>query len=250
MDLPLAKAFTRQDVLQSTEPEHIGQGADVQQLYYQSVSLHELPRDNAVKFCKQLFHPEERFSLSFYRYWREVLNMPEEEAWQATLDELKMYLDNLLANMDDPYFHTIGFNQHNEYIPIGLYGFRALEKHAIGPKLMQTLAKPELAGRYEGNLAIAHSFSALNGYRNRLLMKYAFLMIALEALQNDYQHIFFFMSDYKLGPIYQRFGMEFPEDLKLPDSQHLVGSYSITPDNIAIIQQVADQFKIRDSVPC
>ena len=49
--------------------------------------------------------------------------------------------------------------------------------------------------------------------------QYTFLQIALNALRGGYKHIFFFMSDFRLGTIYKRFGLEFP-DLSFHDSHH------------------------------
>lgn len=216
--------------------------AEVQSLRYQTVPLSKLCKTTAAKFCKQLYSPEERFAQGFYRYHHQILNIPEEEAWQHTLNELQSYVSSLIQDLDDPHYHTIGFYQHGEYAPIGLYGFRSLEEHPIGHKLLQNMTETGLINEYPGKLGIAHSYSALNGYRNRVLMKFAFLMIALQALAQQYQYIFFFMSDHRLGPIYKRFGLEFPAELTFPDSKHLVGCYSITPEHLLDIQEVARQF--------
>ncbi len=216
--------------------------AEVQSLIYQTMPLCEMSREQAIDFCKALYSPEERFSLGFYRYWRDIINLPEEEAWQYTLDELDEYLERLLSNLDDPNYHSIGFNRHGEYVPVGMYGFRALQDHSAGQKLYQSMQERGILENYPGKLAIAHSYSALNGYRNRVLLKYAFLLIALEAIQHNYKHIFFFMSDYRLESVYKRFGLEFPKELTFSDSQHLVGCYNITTEHLREIYETAQVF--------
>jgi hypothetical protein len=216
---------------------------DLQNIVYQAVALSQLPKEQAVEFCQGLYSPEERFAKGFYRYWKDVLNMTDEEALAATHRELETYTQGMLDNLDDPYFQTIGFNQQGTYIPVSIYSLRPLESHATGSKLLQGLQESGHIKHYPGNLAIAHSFSTLSGYRTRFLMKYAFTLIAIEALAKNYNYIFFFMSDHRLGPIYQRYGLEFPPELKIPDSQHLVGYYSISPKRYAEIYEATQQFK-------
>jgi hypothetical protein len=221
--------------------------SEVQSLFYQRVPLSQLDPSAAVSLCEALFSPEERFAKGFYHYWREVLNMSEAEAQQETLNELKTYSDRLKDDLSDPHYQTIGFNQQGKYTPVGLYGFRALKDHSVGAKLYQSIEENGLLEKYQGKLAIAHTFSALSDYRNRAMMKYAFLRIAFDALEDDFNHIFFFMSDHRLGPIYSRFGLEFPPNLTFPDSKHLVGCYSITREHLDDIRAVAEQFG--ESVP-
>jgi hypothetical protein len=210
--------------------------AELQGVTYMTVPLSQLPKDEAVALIYRLFNREERFARSFYRYWAEVLNQPEEEAWKNTEEELQGYIDSLTTNLSDPYYHTIGSVENGHYEPVGLFGFRDLELHPTGAKLMQAIGhNPELATRYQGKLAIAHAMSMLDGHRHLQMLRYAFLLIGLEAMQRDIQHIFFFMSDHRLGRVYTRFGLDFPPSLRLPDTQHLVGSYSINDTTRAAI---------------
>ena len=90
-----------------------------------------------------------------------------------------------------------------------------------------TLRADGLGERYAGPLALTHSLSVVNGERNLGILRYGFLLVALEAVELGYDHIFFFMSEHRLKQIYQRFGLEFPEGLHFPDSKRLVGSYTI-----------------------
>lgn len=245
MDHPLSHAFSLENASFEDDSSSLGLSPDVQSLLYQSMPLCKLPQEKAIAFCRKLYSPEERFALSFYRYHKDIINLPEKEAWQATLDELNEYVDRLIENLNDPRYHTIGYELPEGYLPVGLYGFRALNDHEAGRKLFDSMTVNGVIDRYHGNLAIAHSFSALNGYRNRALMKYAFLMIALEALEQGFQHIFFFMSDYRLGSVYKRVGMDFPPDLTFSDSKHLVGCYSITSEHLKDIKETADQYDHR-----
>lgn len=235
-------AFLYNEPADTASPKQPGGQGELQSLVYQSMPLSQLPTEDAIAFCKQLYAPEERFAQGFYRYHRDIIGLPEKEAWDATIEELNEYVDRLINNLDDPRNRTVGFDQHGYYTPVGLYGFRALSEHFTGQKLIQTLNDTGLIQHYPGNLAIAHSFSALSGYRNRAFMKYVFLLIALEALENDFQHIFFFMSDYRLGPIYKRYGLEFPPNLTFPDSKHLVGCYRLTPEHLEDIRSTLEQF--------
>ena len=213
--------------------------AELQGLLYKTVPLCKLPREEALTLIKRLFSIEERFARSFYRYWREVLNQPEEQAWESTRQEVQEYIDQLSNNLEDPYYHTIGCVEDGVYTPVGLYGFRDLDKHPTGSKLRQSLdANPELDEKYQGNLAIAHAMSMLDGHRHIQMLRYAFLLIGLEALARGIKHIFFFMSDYRLERVYTRFGLDFPSNLKLPDTKHLVGCYTLNEKHITDIHNV------------
>lgn len=243
MDHPVSHALAKAEPAEYVSYDGHGTGCgEVQSLFYQCIPLGRLNPDEAISLCRALFSPEERFAKGFYHYWREVLHLPEAQAWQATLDELNEYFETITANLCDPHFYAIGFNQQGKFTPVGIFAFRSLEDHPVGPKLRYSIEKNGLAQKYQGNLAIAHTFSSLSDYRNRAMMKYAFLRMAFKALEHNFQHIFFFMSDHRLGPIYSRFGLEFPPNLTLPDSKHLVGSYSITPRHLEDIRKVAEQF--------
>jgi len=216
--------------------------------------LSSLPEDQAIDLCGQLFSPQERFAQGFYRYWREVLNQPEELAWQSTLNDLEANIELLTSNLADPHMYTVGCEEQGVYVPAGIFGFRALHEHKNGEQLLHVIQENGLRQTYPGNLAIAHSFSALNGQRNLVLMKYAFLCIVLNAIEQGFQHIFFFMSDHRLGPIYKRAAarwgerrrvfLTFPEHLAFPDSKRLVGCYSLTPEHLSDICDVAQEFGV------
>lgn len=215
--------------------------ADIQSICYETHPLSKLDKSLATDLCKLLFSPDERFAQGFYRYWSEILKKPHEQALQDTLQELETYLANTLNNLDDPHMHTVGFNDHGKYVPVGIYGFRDLSKHAIGPKIKSVIDNLKGDHPFSGRLAIAHTYSALNGYRNLALLKYSFVLIALEAIREDFQHIFFFMSDHRLGTVYKRFGLEFPSYLAFPDSKHLIGYYTPSTHMEAVLE-AAQQF--------
>jgi hypothetical protein len=212
---------------------------DLSIMVYHTKPLAAIPSEEAIPFCQSLFAKGERFETAFYRYWREVLHQDEALAEKNTQEELQLYLNGILNNLNDPHYHTTGIYENGHYIPIGLYGFRGLSDHSIGRVLETHLNNTGDIEKYSGKLSMAHAFSALNGYRNRGLLKYTFVLMALEALQQGDDHIFFFSSDHHLGPLYKRFGMDFPSFLKLPDSHHLVGSFTLTPLNKARIRDVA-----------
>ncbi len=242
-------AVPANSVLETADTVLSREKGELQSLIYKTVPLCELPQDEALALCRKLYSPNERFAQGFYRYRLDTLHMPEAQAWQETLDELEKNIQRLTENLHDPKVETIGFNQQGQYVPVGLYAFRPLQEHPTGKKLIQNLEEKNLMHFYPGSLAIAHSFSALNGYRSRFLMKYAFALIALKALQGNVSTIFFFMSDHRLGPIYKRFGLEFPEHLEIPGSKHLVGCYTFTDEKIAQVYSVAEHFGILQQHP-
>ncbi|MCA9806818.1 MAG: hypothetical protein KC476_02590 [Cyanobacteria bacterium HKST-UBA06] len=211
---------------------------------YYSVPLAQLPNREAVDLCNQLFEPDERFCQGYYRYWRYILNQSKEEAWKNALEECETTLNGLIEHLDDPYMYSVGFRlDERQYVPVGIFGFRELTQHYQGKKLAQALADRNMLGHYEGKLAMAHTYSSLKKYRNLAMLKYTFLQIALNALRGGYKHIFFFMSDFRLGTIYKRFGLEFP-DLSFHDSHHLVGCYTMNDEHIQTVLKAADEFGI------
>lgn len=215
-----------------------------QELVYHTVPLMQLPQGQAFALIDKLCEPQERFYKAFYRYWADVLHQPEPEAHESTRKEVQEYVDLLkTAHPTDPYFHSVGFLGDEGYTPVGLYGFRPLEAHSHGPKFFEIFERhAELKQKYQGNLAMAHAFSVLDGHRNRLMLRYAFVLIAQEALKKDINHIFFFMSDYKLERVYKRYGLEFPENLRFSDTKHSVGSYTINAESKVAIIETAKNF--------
>ncbi len=140
--------------------------------------------------------------------------------------------------------HTVGVEAGGSFRPVGIYGFRPLEAHPQGGKLLATIRDSGLQSRYSGRLALSHSLSIFNGQRSLSMLKYGFLLIALEAVEGDFAHIFFFMSDRRLGRIYERFGLEFPEGLSFSDSKRLAGSYSLIEPQLSDVRGAVADFKM------
>jgi hypothetical protein len=214
--------------------------ADLLGVHYMTLPLCELPEAEAVELIHNLFSEEERFFKGFFLYWHEVLNQPYEEALESTRKEVQGYIDTLTTNLSDPRYFTLGHVEEGIYKPVGLFGFRLLEEHPIGPELLKTIEhEPDLKSQYQGRLAVAHAMSMLDGHRHRKMLAYSFALIGLKAIEMEMQHIFFFASDHRLKRIYSRFGLEFPANLKLPNTKHMVGSYSLTPQNIEAVYETA-----------
>ena len=226
---PSALSLDSNNIENSSLKEDATHDAALQGLIYRTVPLCKLPEAQAIDLIDKLFSMEERFAKGFYPYWAEIMKQPPEQAWESTREELELYANKIKNNLSDPRYHSIGFMHEEAYMPVGIYGFRGIEEHDIGPKLMKVIEdNPEFKARYTGNLAIAHTLGMLDGHRNRALLRYAFYLMAKEAQNNNKQHIFFFASDYRLEKVYRRFGLDFPAGLKLPDSQHLVGSFTVS----------------------
>jgi hypothetical protein len=194
--------------------------------------LSDLSKEEAGQLIDALYSPDERFAEGFYKFRVDVLKHPEELAWNNTLEELEHYKAQLKANLADDGMMTLGeVGASGRYHPVGMVGFRPLAEHPRGQELLQVLQTLTPAQRYAGNKGMAHSFSLLKQFRSLEMLKYVFLTIALRALQANMAHVFFFFSDYRLKSVYQRYGLDFPDDLKFPSSQHVIGCYSLTEDN-------------------
>ncbi len=194
--------------------------------------LSKLPQAEATQLIDALYSPDERFAEGFYKYRVDVLEHPEELAWHNTLEELEHYKTRLKANLADDGMMTLGeISSEGHYYPVGMVGFRPLAEHPRGQELLQVLNMLTPAQRYAGNKGMVHSFSLLKKFRSLEMLKYVFLTIALRALQANMAHVFFFFSDYRLKSVYQRYGLDFPDDLKFPSSQHVIGCYSLTEAN-------------------
>jgi len=200
--------------------------------------LAQLPPTDAVKLIDELYSPEERFAEGFYKFKVDVLKHPEALAWHNTLEELEQYKTQIKANLADEGITTLGeIGPNGEYQPVGMIGFRPLADHARGQELQQLIETTMPEYRYQGNRGMVHSFSLLKKFRSLEMLKYVFLTIGLRALQANMAHVFFFFSDYRLKSVYQRYGLDFPEDLRFPNSQHVVGCYSLTAANQARMAQ-------------
>lgn len=211
---------------------------------FEEVRLCDLPTDQAFKLIDSLYSPEERFAQGFYKYKVDILKHPEQLAWQNTLEELEHYTSTLKANhtSDDCVF-TVGYRGGNTdtYTPVGIYCMRALDAHERGDELQQALEDLQLRSTYAGPKGIVHSFSLLKDFRNLQMLKYIFVAIGIKGLQAGYHHLFFFMSDYRLKSIYKRYGLTFPADLKFRNSQHTIGCYSLTQQNLAVMVSALEQ---------
>ena len=199
--------------------------------------LNQVPEETGFELIHRLYSPDERFAEGFYRYKVDILKHPEKLAWDNTLEELSRYIDELKMNYhQDDCVHTVGMMQGEEYLPVGIFCMRPLHEHTRGNEILSAMAELGALERYPGSKAMVHTFSLLKDYRNLTMLKYIFVSIALDAIQQKVDHIFFFMSDYRLKNIYRRYGLEFPLDLKFRDSQHVVGCFPINEVNIERIQ--------------
>lgn len=206
--------------------------------------LSRLPACDAEELIMRLYGPDERFVQGFYRYRVDVLGHAEDVALASALQEGAAYAADMIENLGDPYMRAIGFEEDGCFRPVGIYGFRPLEAHQAGQKVIKTLHENELGNRYPGPLALTHSLSVINGERNLGILRYGFLLVALEAVELGYEHIFFFMSDHRLKRIYKRFGLEFPDELHFSDSKRLIGSYTIGPTQRRQICEAIDNYSL------
>lgn len=205
---------------------------------FEEIRLCDLPESQAFPLIDNLYSPEERFAQGFYKYKVDILKHPEQLAWQNTLEELEHYKDTLKANhTSDDCVYTVGYRDtpDGDYVPVGIYCMRPLETHERGDELTQALTDLGLDDVYAGSKGIVHSFSLLKDFRNLHMLKYIFIAIGIKGLRANYNHLFFFMSDYRLKSIYKRYGLTFPADLKFRNSQHTIGCYSLTEENLSTI---------------
>jgi hypothetical protein len=189
--------------------------------------LASLPAPDAERFIRALFAPEQRFARAFHHYWRIVLKQNASTARLNTSIELVQTASKLLANLDDPDLFTVGFEGAG-YDPIGIFGYRELRAHAFGEKIANVVAAGPLAARCRGTLGIAHCVGILDAHAGLEILKTMFLSIARKAASAGHDQLFFFTSDHRLEALYRRFGMEFPAELAVPDSKHLVGMFDLS----------------------
>ncbi|MFN8615221.1 MAG: hypothetical protein U0003_04850 [Vampirovibrionales bacterium] len=212
--------------------------------------LGDLSEHQAHQLIDALYSPDERFAEGFYKYRVDVLKNPEALAWHNTLEELEHYKHQLKTSWHDAGLITVGICHHDdEYEPVGLIGFRPLADHPRGQELLHVIEALPDPLRYAGNKGMVHSFSLLKQYRGLEALKYVFVTIGLRALQAHMAHVFFFFSDYRLKTVYQRYGLDFPEELKFPSSAHVIGCYSLTETNQQAIVQALSLLADASSVP-
>lgn len=215
-------------------------------VHFNEKPLAELDTESAHRIIDELYSPEERFAQGFFKYRVDVLKNPEQLAWQNTLEELEHYKKSLKANITDPCVYTVGTEVNTPkgertYTPVGIYCMRNLAEHERGAELEDALNTLGLADDFAGHKMIVHSFSLLKDFRNLSMLKFIFIAIGLKAIKQQAEHIFFFMSDYRLKSIYTRYGLVFPADLKFRNSEHVIGCYSLTEANMLTLLQEIDR---------
>jgi hypothetical protein len=186
--------------------------------------LASLPAEQAESFIRALFAPGQRFARAFHHYWRVVLKQNEATAKLNTYIELAQSGAKLIENLGDPAMHVICQDGQ----PIGIFGYRELRAHAFGAKIADVVSTTALADTCKGPLGIAHCVGILDQYASIDVLKRIFASLARKANAAGHQQLFFFTSDHRLEGLYKRFGMEFPAELAVPDSKHLVGMFDLT----------------------
>jgi hypothetical protein len=210
---------------------------------YRERPLCSLSRASATALVDRLHAPDQRFARAFYRYWHEQLGHSAEEAARRTAAELDQAAQGLLDDFGDPRVHTIGFEREARYEPFGIFAFRDLQEHARGAVLARQILYSRV--RYPGRIGIGHSVALLDAEATREALTWVLLSIAQKALAGAYSFVFFFSSDLRLAGLYRRFGMEFPADLRFPDSAHLVGVFDVkAPANLARVARASERFGI------
>jgi hypothetical protein len=185
--------------------------------------LASLPAEQAEQFIRALFSPNQRFARAFHHYWRVVLKQNEATAKLNTYIELAQAGAKLIEHLGDPAIHVICRDDQ----PIGIFGYRELRAHAFGQKIADVVAASPLARTCKGPLGIAHCVGILDAYASIDVLKRIFASLARKASAAGHEQLFFFTSDHRLEGLYRRFGMEFPAELAVPDSKHLVGMFDL-----------------------
>ncbi len=202
------------------------------------VSFKDLAHNITEALIKKIYGPQERIAQGYFRLKHVTEGLDEVAAKQAAQAELDFQINQLCAHLDDPDMYAIGYSSNvacghqtssmpDDFKPIGIFGFRALRNHPKGQKLIESLQAKNLLALPAEKYALAHAFSALNDHRGLEVLKYAFTIMGLKAMEAGYEDIFFFMSDHRLKDIYRRYGLDFPDDFKFEDSSHLIGHYPL-----------------------
>ncbi len=204
--------------------------------------LRTLTGTDRCALVERLYGPDQRFARAFHRYWREVIGQSEQEAETSTAAELAQYADAILKNPNDPCVHCVSLDRDGQYDPIGIFAFRPLEEHPQGQILERHLRLTGQRARYDGRLAIAHAVALLDEHATRMAFNRILLSIAHKSLSGTFSFVFFYTSDDRLIPLYRRYGMEFPPDLRFPHSAHIVGVYEpARPENLTRMRTVAQR---------
>jgi hypothetical protein len=191
---------------------------------------------------ERLYRSDQRFARAFYTYWHEVIGQPAQEAQTSTAAELAQYADAILKNPNDPHVHCVSLDRDGQHDPIGIFAFRPLEEHSQGQILESHLRFTGQRARYDGRLAIAHAVALLDEHATRMAFNHILLAIAHKSLSGGFSFVFFYTSDDRLVPLYRRYGMEFPPDLRFPHTAHVVGVYEpARPENVTRMCLVAQR---------
>jgi hypothetical protein len=218
---------------------------------YTEMPFCRLPRATALRLVDQLTAPDQRFARCFHRYWREVLHLSEDDATRATADELRAAAELLRAGLGDPHFTTLGVThdlgrfaaegietarvRSLGYEPVGIYAVRALTAHPVGARLDAAL------GPARERRGLCHAVAIRDDHAGLTALRSAFIGVARRAVELDLDVLYFYSSDHRLAGVYKHFGMDFPDGLALPGSNHLVGRYQVhRADNRARVAQTAE----------
>lgn len=219
------------------------------------ISFKHLPDATVEALIKKIYGPDERIAQGYFRLKHVTEGLDEAEARKAAQAELDFQINHLCNNLNDPDMYTLGYSKTpskghqtitvpEDYEPIGIFGFRALNSHAKGKKLIENLSAKGILEKAPESYALAHAYSALNQYRGLDVLKYVFTAIGLKALEQGYEDIFFFMSDHRLKDIYGRYGLNFPDEFKFDDSMHLIGHYPLNDEHVARVQAHAQSINL------
>lgn len=209
---------------------------------YTEMPFCRLPRATALRLVDQLTAPDQRFARCFHRYWREVQHLPEADAARATADELRAAADMLRAGLADPHFMTLGVTHDLGYEPVGIYAVRALAAHPVGARLAAALdADRFTADGGRERRGLCHAVAIRDDHAGLTALRSAFVGVARRAVELELDVLYFYSSDHRLAGVYKHFGMEFPDGLAIPGSNHLVGRYQVhRADNRARVAQTAE----------
>jgi hypothetical protein len=185
--------------------------------------LASLPREHAEQFIRALFAPGQWFARAYHHYYRNVLKHNEPTAKLDTHIELARATAKLLANLDDPCLYVVFVGDQ----PVGIFGYRELRAHSAGAHLASVIATSSLAARCPGPLGIAHCLGILENRTHLELLKHLFVAFVRKANDAGHRQLCFFTADHRLESMYSPFGMEFPADLAMPASKHLVGLFDL-----------------------
>src|SRR6185295_3045172 len=89
---------------------------------------------------------------------------------------------------------------------------------------------------------LCHAVAIRDDHASLHVLRTMFVHVARRAAELDLDVLYFYSSDHRLAGVYRHFGIDFPPDLALPDSRHLVGRYVLhRADNRARVAAAAAQ---------